>query len=46
LKCATMFEQEVDTMQALVEELYAGRFTPIQLPQSTDQSDGRELAIT
>jgi hypothetical protein len=46
LKCATMFEQEVDTMQTLVGELYAGRFTPIRLPQSTDQSDGRELAIT
>jgi predicted metal-dependent phosphoesterase TrpH len=32
LTCATMFEQPVETMQALVEELYAGRFTPVQLP--------------
>jgi predicted metal-dependent phosphoesterase TrpH len=32
LTCATVFEQPVETMQALVEELYAGRFTPVQLP--------------
>jgi predicted metal-dependent phosphoesterase TrpH len=41
LKCATMFEQQVETMQALVEELYAGRFTPIQLPQSALECNGR-----
>ena len=32
LTCATVFEQPVETMQALVEELYAGRFTPVRLP--------------
>jgi predicted metal-dependent phosphoesterase TrpH len=32
LKCATAFERRVDTMEELVAELYAGRFTPIQLP--------------
>jgi hypothetical protein len=31
LKCATVFERQVETMQALVEELYASRFTPMQL---------------
>jgi len=36
LKCATMFERQVETMAALVEELYAGRFTPMQLPQPAD----------
>jgi predicted metal-dependent phosphoesterase TrpH len=41
LKCATVFDRQLETMQALVEELYAGRFTPIQLPQPTDASDGR-----
>jgi predicted metal-dependent phosphoesterase TrpH len=39
LKCATMFEQPVETMRELVEELRAGRFTPIQLPQSPDEVD-------
>jgi predicted metal-dependent phosphoesterase TrpH len=32
LKCATRFERRVETMAELVAELYAGRFTPIQLP--------------
>jgi predicted metal-dependent phosphoesterase TrpH len=41
LKCATAFEQQVETIHALVEELYAGRFTPIRLPQPTDEHDGR-----
>jgi predicted metal-dependent phosphoesterase TrpH len=41
LKCATAFEQRVETMHALVAELYAGRFTPIRLPQPTDEHDGR-----
>ena len=36
LKCATVFEHPVTTMPALVEELYAGRFTPMQLPQLAD----------
>ena len=34
LKCATLFERRVETMQELVAELYAGRFAPIQLPAS------------
>jgi predicted metal-dependent phosphoesterase TrpH len=46
LKCATVFEQRVETMRALVEELYAGRFTPIQLPQPTDEHDGRLLGTS
>ncbi|HXH11422.1 MAG TPA: PHP-associated domain-containing protein [Alphaproteobacteria bacterium] len=33
LKCATLFERRVETMAELVDELYAGRFTAIQLPQ-------------
>jgi predicted metal-dependent phosphoesterase TrpH len=41
LKCATMFERQVETMPELVEELCAGRFTPIQLPQPSDEHDGR-----
>jgi hypothetical protein len=32
LTCATRFERQVDTMGELVAEIYAGRFTPIQLP--------------
>jgi hypothetical protein len=43
LKCATVFDRHVETMQALVEELYAGRFTPIRLPQPADGCDGRVL---
>jgi len=43
LKCATVFDQPVETMRALVEELYAGRFTPIQLPQPADACDGGGL---
>jgi predicted metal-dependent phosphoesterase TrpH len=46
LKCATMFERQVETMPALVEELYAGRFTPMQLPQPADEGDGRSLGTT
>jgi predicted metal-dependent phosphoesterase TrpH len=42
LKCATVFERYVETMADLVEELYAGRFAPIQLPQSPL---GREDAV-
>ena len=34
LKCATRFDRRVETMAELVAELYAGRFTPLQLPQS------------
>jgi predicted metal-dependent phosphoesterase TrpH len=41
LKCATRFERQVETMQELIEELCAGRFTPIQLPQSVDEVDER-----
>jgi predicted metal-dependent phosphoesterase TrpH len=43
LRCATMFDQPVETIHGLVEELYAGRFTPIQLPQPADECDGRVL---
>ena len=43
LKCATVFERQVETMQALIEELYAGRFTPMQLPQPADEGDNRWL---
>ena len=43
LKCATVFDQPVETMHALVEELHAGRFTPIQWLQSAEASDGRVL---
>jgi predicted metal-dependent phosphoesterase TrpH len=43
LKCATEFERQVETMRELVEELYAGRCTPLQLPQSVDEGDGRML---
>jgi hypothetical protein len=34
LKCATQFERHLESMAELVAELYAGRFTPIQLPQA------------
>jgi hypothetical protein len=34
LKCATQFECHLESMAELVAELYAGRFTPIQLPQA------------
>jgi predicted metal-dependent phosphoesterase TrpH len=43
LKCATVFERQVETIHALVEELYAGRFTPIHLPQPADAGDNRRL---
>jgi predicted metal-dependent phosphoesterase TrpH len=43
LKCATVFERQVETMPALVEELYAGRFTSMQLPRPADEGDGRSL---
>jgi predicted metal-dependent phosphoesterase TrpH len=46
LKCATIFERQVQTMQELVEELYAGRFTPVQLPQPGDELDGRRPSST
>jgi predicted metal-dependent phosphoesterase TrpH len=46
LKCATVFERKVESMQALVEELYAGRFTPIHLPQPADAVEGRQLGTT
>jgi predicted metal-dependent phosphoesterase TrpH len=46
LKCATVFERQVETMPALVEELYAGRFTPMQLPRPVDEGDGRSLGTT
>jgi predicted metal-dependent phosphoesterase TrpH len=46
LKCATIFARQVETMQELVEELYAGRFTPVQLPQPGDELDGRLPDIT
>jgi len=35
LKCATVFERQIETLEDLVQELSAGRFTPIQLPQPT-----------
>jgi predicted metal-dependent phosphoesterase TrpH len=43
LKCATVFERQVETIAALVEELYAGRFTPMQLPQPADADGNRWL---
>jgi hypothetical protein len=46
LKCATLFEQRVETMQELVAQLRAGRFTPIQLPQWPDEPEGRWLGTT
>jgi predicted metal-dependent phosphoesterase TrpH len=46
LTCATVFERRVETMPELIEELYAGRFTPIQLPQSADERDGRRSGRT
>src|SRR6266508_1736150 len=46
LKCATVFERQVETMPALVEELYAGRFTPMQLPRPADEGDSRSLGTT
>jgi predicted metal-dependent phosphoesterase TrpH len=39
LKCATVFERQVETMTALVDELYAGRFTPMLLPQLSETGD-------
>jgi hypothetical protein len=39
LKCATVFERRVETMPALVEELYAGRFAPLHLPQPADAGE-------
>jgi predicted metal-dependent phosphoesterase TrpH len=44
LKCATVFERQVETMPALVEELYAGRFTPMQLPRPAGEGDGQSLS--
>jgi predicted metal-dependent phosphoesterase TrpH len=46
LKCATAFERQVETMREVVEELHAGRFTPIQLPQSGDEADSRLRGTT
>ena len=46
LKCATIFEERVETMQELVEQLRAGRFTPIQLPQLPAESEGHMLGTT
>ena len=46
LKCATLFEQRVETMQELVAQLRAGRFTPIQLPPWPDEPEGRRPGIT
>ena len=46
LKCATVFERQVETMPALVEELYAGRFAPMQLPQPADEGENRLLGTT
>src|SRR5262245_60982398 len=46
LKCATAFGRTVETMQRLVEELYAGRFTPLHLPQLADDSDCRAPGTT
>jgi predicted metal-dependent phosphoesterase TrpH len=43
LTCATRFERRVETMQQLVEELYAGRFTALQLPPSVDERADRLL---
>jgi predicted metal-dependent phosphoesterase TrpH len=43
LKCATVFEREIETMQALVEELCAGRFAPIHLPPPVDEGHHRLL---
>jgi predicted metal-dependent phosphoesterase TrpH len=42
LKCATAFERRVETTEALVAELYSGRFAPIQLPASPAEQ-GREM---
>lgn len=33
LKCATVFEHRVETIEALAQELSAGRFAPVRLPQ-------------
>ncbi len=46
LQCATRFEQRVETMPALVEELRAGRFAPLQLPQLPVAMDDRTLGTT
>lgn len=39
LKFATVFERRVETTQELADELHAGRFVPIQLPQGPLQQD-------
>jgi predicted metal-dependent phosphoesterase TrpH len=41
LKCATQFERQIETMHELVEELRAGRFAPLQLPQPPAGVDAR-----
>ncbi|MBI3328807.1 MAG: hypothetical protein HYZ81_19150, partial [Nitrospinae bacterium] len=33
LKCATAFEHRVERIEELVQELAAGRFAPLRLPQ-------------
>ncbi len=43
LTCATRFERRIATMRELVDELYAGRFTPLRLPQPADGREGRTL---
>jgi predicted metal-dependent phosphoesterase TrpH len=43
LKCATVFERQVETIPALIEELYAGRFMPVHLPQPTAAGEPGEL---
>lgn len=45
LKCATRFEHHVETMPELVTELYAGRFTPIQLPPSPVGHEGTSVNL-
>jgi predicted metal-dependent phosphoesterase TrpH len=46
LKCATVFERRVETMQELAAELVAGRFVPIQLPQVLTEQDDAERRRT
>jgi hypothetical protein len=41
-----MFERRVETMQELVDELYAGRFTALQLPRSVDEREDRLLGTS
>lgn len=38
LTCATVFERRVETIAELVQELLAGRFTPLLLPQPPAES--------